>query len=132
MIRIKRTYEAQEKMDGARFLVDKLWPRGVKKERLQLEGWLKEVAPSDGLRKWFGHDPAKWPEFRQRYEVELEQRPENWEPLLKAARKGTVTLLFGARDTEHNNAVALKGFLEKRVGGAEPDKQPRTAPKKRS
>jgi uncharacterized protein YeaO (DUF488 family) len=115
MIRVKRVYDSPEREDGARFLVDKLWPRGLRKEALHLDGWLKDVAPSNTLRKWFGHEPAKWPEFRRRYKAELEEQPQSWQPLAAAARKGRVTLLFGARDTEHNNAVALKSFLEKRV-----------------
>jgi len=112
MIKVKRVYEPPAPDDGKRFLVDRLWPRGVKKEALRLDGWLKDVAPSDGLRKWFGHDPAKWDEFRRRYFAELEAKPEAWEPLLEAARAGDVTLLFSARDEAHNNAVALKAFLE--------------------
>lgn len=114
-IRVKRVYDPPAPDDGKRFLVDRLWPRGLKKEALQLDGWLKEVAPSDGLRKWFGHDPAKWEEFQRRYFAELEARPEAWQPLLEEARKGTVTLLFSARDEQHNNAVALKIFLEHKL-----------------
>ncbi len=95
--------------------MDRLWPRGVKKEQLCLDGWLKEVAPSDELRHWFGHDPAKWEVFEERYFAELEAKPEAWRPLLEAARQGTVTLLFGARDEEHNNAVALKSFPEEKL-----------------
>lgn len=115
MIQAKRVYDPPAPEDGKRFLVDRLWPRGVKKEALQLDGWLKDVAPSDALRKWFGHDPAKWEEFRERYFAELEAKPEAWRPLLEAARQGTVTLLFSARDEAHNNAVALKAFLETRL-----------------
>ena len=111
-IRVKRVYEPPAPDDGKRFLVDRLWPRGLRKEALRLDGWLKELAPSDELRRWFGHDPAKWEEFRRRYFLELQARPEAWRPLRKAAREGTVTLLFSARDGEHNNAVALKSFLE--------------------
>jgi len=95
--------------------VERLWPRGLKKDALKLDGWLKDAAPSDGLRRWFGHDPAKWAEFKARYFAELEARPEAWRPLLEAARAGDVTLLFSARDAEHNNAVALKEFLEVRL-----------------
>lgn len=115
MIHVKRVYEPPAPEDGKRFLVDHLWPRGVRREELQLDGWLKDVAPSDALRRWFGHDPAKWEAFRQRYFAELEAKPEAWRPLLEAAREGDVTLLFGARDEQHNNAVALKIFLEKRL-----------------
>lgn len=115
MIYIKRAYEPRTAHDGARFLVDRLWPRGVKKEALHLEGWLKEVAPSDGLRTWFAHDPKKWEEFQRRYGSELDGKPETWQPLLDAARAGTVTLIFGARDPEHNNASALKSYLETKL-----------------
>jgi len=116
MIRVKRVYEPSAPDDGARFLVDRLWPRGMKREALQLDGWLKEVAPSDTLRRWFGHDPKKWEEFRRRYFVELDGRPEAWRLILEAARRGKVTLLYGARDTEHNNAVALGAYLRDKVG----------------
>ncbi len=115
MIRIKRVYEPVEESDGARLLVDHLWPRGLSKEAAQLDAWVKQVAPSDELRKWFGHEPAKWGEFRRRYFAELDEKPEAWRPLVQAARKGSVTLLFGARDTDHNNAVALRAYLEKRL-----------------
>jgi uncharacterized protein YeaO (DUF488 family) len=97
-------------------LVDRLWPRGVKKQSLRLAGWLKEVAPSDALRKWFAHDPAKWQEFQRRYFAQLEENPKGWQPILRAAREGRVTLLFSAKDTEHNNAVALQTFLEGKKG----------------
>ena len=98
-------------------LVDRLWPRGVRKEKLELAGWLKEVAPGDALRKWFKHDPARWSEFQRRYAAELESNPQAWQPTLEAARKGNVTLLFAAKDAEHNNAVALKAFLERKLVG---------------
>lgn len=114
MIKVKRVYEPPARGDGKRFLIDRLWPRGLKKEQAQLDAWLKEVAPSDTLRKWFGHDPAKWQEFQRRYFKELEVKPEAWRPLREAARRGNVTLLFGASDEKHNNAVALKAFLEKK------------------
>ena len=114
MIRIKRVYEAPAPDDGPRFLVDRLWPRGMKKEDLPMEGWLKDVAPSDTLRHWFGHDPAKWEEFCQRYHAELEANEEAWRILLTVARKKDITLLFSAHDMEHNNAVALRAFLEAR------------------
>ena len=115
MINIKRAYEASKPTDGARYLVDALWPRGVKKEGLRIEGWLKATAPSKGLRQWFGHEPDKWLEFQRRYSAELRGKPESWRPLLDAARKGKLTLVYGARDTEHNNAVALKSFLEEQL-----------------
>lgn len=115
MIRVKRVYDPPSLEDGSRFLIDRLWPRGVKKDALSLTGWLKGVAPSDGLRKWFGHDPARWEEFQRRYFAELEANPRAWEPLLQAAKKGVVTLLYSAKDEQHNNAVALKVFLEGRL-----------------
>jgi uncharacterized protein YeaO (DUF488 family) len=118
MIQLKRAYDPIEKSGGWRFLVDHLWPRGVKKEALQIERWVREVAPGDKLREWFGHDPAKWKGFQRRYAAELDKKPETWEPLLRAARDGDITLVFGARDTAHNNAVVLKEYLEKKMAGA--------------
>jgi uncharacterized protein YeaO (DUF488 family) len=115
MIEVKRVYDALDSENGAQFLVDRLWPRGVKKEALRLKGWLRDVAPSDELRQWFGHDPAKWDEFERRYFVELDRNREALQPLLAAARRGGITLLYGAQDTEHNNAVALKAYLEKQL-----------------
>ncbi len=115
MIRVKRVYEQPEAGDGKRFLVERLWPRGMKKEDLKMDDWVKEVAPSDTLRRWFGHDPAKWKEFRLRYFTELKENPDSWKPLLEEARHGTVTLLYSAHDQEHNNAVALKAFLEDKL-----------------
>ncbi len=117
MIRLKRVYEPPEPADGRRFLVERLWPRGFKRDELKLDGWVKEAAPSDGLRRWFGHDPARWEEFKARYFAELDSRPEGLKPLLEAARAGEITLLFSARDLEHNNAVALKEYLEARLTG---------------
>jgi uncharacterized protein YeaO (DUF488 family) len=115
MIKLKRVYDEAKNSDGARYLVDRLWPRGLKKERLQAKGWLKTVAPSDSLRRWFQHDPAKWSEFCRRYLAELEGKPETWSPLLPEARAGDITLLFSAHDIEHNNAAALRDFLEARL-----------------
>ena len=115
MIQLKRVYEPPDSRDGRRFLVERLWPRGMKKESLAMDGWLKDAAPSDALRKWFGHDPAKWEEFQQRYAGELVNNPAALLPLLDAARQGTVTLLYSSHDLEHNNALALKGFLDKRL-----------------
>jgi uncharacterized protein YeaO (DUF488 family) len=114
-IRIKRVYEPPEPGDGARFLIDRLWPRGCRKDSLQLTGWLKDAAPSDALRKWFAHDPARWEEFKRRYFAELDRKPEAWRPLVEAARRGPLTLVYGARDAAHNNAVALRGYLEARL-----------------
>ncbi len=115
MIRVKRVYEKPGANDGTRFLVDHLWPRGLKKEAVKVKLWLKEVSPSNELRRWFGHEPARWKEFQRRYAAELDQKPETWQPLLQAAREGDITLVFGARDTEHNNAVALQTYLDKRL-----------------
>lgn len=112
-IQIKRVYEPASRADGERFLVERLWPRGMKKEALQIDGWLREVAPSPALRKWFAHDPAKWPEFKRRYRRELESHPEVCRQLLDAARRGPLTLLYSARDTKHNSAALLKDYLEK-------------------
>lgn len=112
MLKIKRVYEPAEKGDGRRFLVERLWPRGVRKEELKMEAWLKEAAPSSGLRKWYGHEPPKWEEFQKRYRAELKANPEAWKPLLEAARHGTVTLLYAARDEARNSALLLKWFLE--------------------
>jgi uncharacterized protein YeaO (DUF488 family) len=115
MFRVKRVYDAADGNDGARFLVDRLWPRGVKKEALKLDGWLKDIAPSDALRAWFGHDPKKWDEFQRRYFAELDAQPDFWLPLVTAAHHGRVTLLYGARDNEHNNAVALREYLQAKL-----------------
>ncbi len=111
-IRTKRVYDRPAGQDGYRVLVDRVWPRGLSKGRARVDEWLKEVAPSTGLRKWFGHDPSKWHEFRRRYFKELERHETALEPLRRRARRGRVTLLFGAKDTERNNAVALKAYLE--------------------
>lgn len=111
-IELKRVYEPATKSDGARFLVERLWPRGLKKESLKLDGWLRDAAPSTALRKWFNHDPAKWTEFKRRYRDELDREPEAWRPILDAAERGAVTLLFSSHNMECNNAVALKSFLE--------------------
>jgi uncharacterized protein YeaO (DUF488 family) len=114
MFMVKRVYESPDSSDGARFLVERLWPRGVKKESLQMTAWVKEAAPSDALRRWFGHDPAKWEEFQVRYFAELDGKPEALHPLMEASRQGNVTLLYSAHDMEHNSAVALKSYLERR------------------
>ncbi len=113
MINVKRAYDEPARNDGERFLIDRVWPRGVTRDDLRIAGWLRDLAPSTPLRKWFAHDPAKWDEFRRRYAAELDRNPEAWKPLLQAGRHGQVTLVYGARDTEHNNAVALKEYLEK-------------------
>ncbi len=116
MIQLKRAYEQAGPEDGVRYLVERLWPRGVKKTELRLDGWLKDAAPSDDLRRWFAHDPKKWDEFRRRYDTELDSRAEALLPIQTAARRGRVTLVYSAHDTEHNNAVALKQYLERRAG----------------
>lgn len=113
-IDLKRAYDPPANDDGQRILVDRVWPRGIARDDLRIDAWLKDLAPSTGLRKWFGHDPKKWDAFRERYAQELEQRPAALEDLLDRARGGHVTLVFGARDAEHNNAVALKEQLERR------------------
>jgi uncharacterized protein YeaO (DUF488 family) len=115
MIRLKRAYQPATPEDGRRFLVERLWPRGVKKSSLPLDAWLKEVAPSDSLRRWFGHDPKKWEEFRRRYFRELDKQASAWGAILKAVQDGKVTLIYSSHDTEHNNAVALKEYLEAKM-----------------
>ncbi|MCL5406100.1 MAG: DUF488 domain-containing protein [Deltaproteobacteria bacterium] len=114
MIKTKRVYDPCEPADGIRFLVERLWPRGIKKEALRMDAWLKEAAPSGALRRWFGHDPEKWDEFRKRYFAELDSKGEVLTPIIEAAAKGDVTLLYSARDTANNNAVALRKYLEER------------------
>jgi uncharacterized protein YeaO (DUF488 family) len=106
-------YEAPDKDDGTRILVDRLWPRGLTKQRAKVDLWLKEIAPSTELRKWFGHDPKKWRSFRARYETELKRHPDQLKLLRSKAKEGTVTLIYGARDQEHNEALVLKDFLER-------------------
>ncbi|MFO1468735.1 MAG: DUF488 family protein [Steroidobacteraceae bacterium] len=116
MIRIKRSYEPQSRGDGERFLVERLWPRGMKKEDLHAEAWLKDVAPSTELRKWFNHQVERWPEFRKRYRKELDARPDAWAPILAASRRRTVTLLYSAHDVEHNGALVLAEYLGEQRG----------------
>jgi uncharacterized protein YeaO (DUF488 family) len=110
-IGISRAYDRPFSERGARFLVDRVWPRGVTKEELHLDAWLRDAAPSDELRRWFGHDPKRWSEFVSRYRSELDAHPDCLEPILEAVAKGPVTLLFGARDPEHNQAVVLRDYL---------------------
>jgi uncharacterized protein YeaO (DUF488 family) len=112
-IKVKRAYEKSDKTDGARILVDRLWPRGLTKAKAAIDLWLKEIAPSTELRKWFGHDPEKWSRFRGRYQTELKHRTEEIELIRTKAKKGPVTLIYGARDQKHNEAVVLKTFLER-------------------
>ncbi len=118
MLTIQRVYDAAEPGSAKRYLVERLWPRGVRKDQLKIDAWLKDVAPSTELRKWFAHDPAKWPEFRRRYFAELDRVPAAWNVLLKAARHGRVVLLYSSHDSEHNNAVALKEYLDKQLARA--------------
>ncbi|MFQ5932980.1 MAG: DUF488 domain-containing protein [Nitrospiraceae bacterium] len=115
MIKAKRVYDPPSSRDGRRFLVDRLWPRGIKRDTLARVEWLKDVAPSDALRRWFAHDASRWNTFQRRYAAELNRHPEVWRPLLEAARQGDITLLYSARDSAHNNAVALKGYLETKL-----------------
>ena len=114
-IDLKRAYDPPAKSDGRRILVDRVWPRGIARHDLQIDAWLKDLAPSTKLRKWFGHDPTKWDEFKERYALELEQRSEPLGELVEKARGGHVTLIFSAKDTQHNNAVALREHLERRL-----------------
>ena len=111
-IKIKRVYEAPDKKDGVRILVDRLWPRGLTKEKAGVDIWLKDIAPSTGLRKWFGHEPARWKEFKQRYHRELKENKEALSQLREQLKKGNVTLVYGAKDEKHNDAVALKELLD--------------------
>jgi uncharacterized protein YeaO (DUF488 family) len=110
-VRVKRAYEARSTRDGARILVDRIWPRGLRKVDAALDRWLKEVAPSTALRQWFGHDPARWEEFRRRYKRELARKGELLDELRASARNGRLTLVYSARDAEHNQAVVLREVL---------------------
>jgi uncharacterized protein YeaO (DUF488 family) len=112
MLKLKRAYDEPAPQDGYRVLVDRLWPRGVKKEDARTDRWMKEIAPSDSLRKWYGHDPDKWDEFRDRYAAELEEKQEELDFLRKKSDGKTLTLVYGARDTEHSHAQALKEYLD--------------------
>jgi uncharacterized protein YeaO (DUF488 family) len=114
-IRLARVHDPDLPVTGRRFLVERLWPRGIRREDLPLDGWLRDVAPSSELRRWFGHDPARWAEFRRRYLAELQVSPDACRPLLDAARSGEVTLLYSARDRERNSAVVLREHLLSRI-----------------
>jgi uncharacterized protein YeaO (DUF488 family) len=124
VIRAVRVYELSDQDSGARWLVDRIWPRGIAKFSLALAGWARDAAPSDELRRWFGHDPRRWEEFRRRYASELDRSGESWRPLLDAASIGDVLLLYAARDAEHNNAVALRDYLLERMVPGPPDSEP--------
>jgi len=124
MIKLKRAYEEVAPGDGIRILVERLWPRGLSKEKLKLDRWIREVGPSTALRQWFAHDPAKWAEFRSRYFRELNSRPESWEPILNLARRRAVTLVYSSHDEEHNNAVALREYLLRKVAGRARSRHP--------
>jgi uncharacterized protein YeaO (DUF488 family) len=115
MIRIKRVYDPASTDDGKRYLVDRLWPRGIKKEALNIVAWIKDAAPSNELRHWYGHDPDKWCEFNRRYFDELDHNTGAWQPLLESARSGDISLLFSTRELERNNAVTLRAYLEKQL-----------------
>jgi uncharacterized protein YeaO (DUF488 family) len=117
MLKLKRAYEPVTRADGVRFLVERLWPRGLSKAKLHLDAWLKDVGPTTDLRQWFSHDPEKWSQFRARYFRELDSRPESWRPILSAARGHTVTLVYSSHDEGHNNAVALKEYLQAKRRG---------------
>jgi uncharacterized protein YeaO (DUF488 family) len=119
-IRLKRAYEPPKRGDGTRVLVDRLWPRGVSKEAAKIERWLKEIAPSTALRKWFNHDPSKWERFRERYFRELDRNGEVVDELRALARGRMVTLVYSAKDEEHNQAVALREYLSHRPAGGRP------------
>lgn len=116
-VQIKRVYDKPAANDGVRVLVDGLWPRGISKENLEINDWVKEIAPSSGLRRWYAHDPKKWPEFRKRYQRELAGLPQKalLKSLAERARKGMLTLVFSARDGEHSNAAALAEMIRKRI-----------------
>lgn len=115
MLQLKRAYEPAAPTDGRRILVDRLWPRGLSKRRIAIDEWMKELAPSAALRQWFAHDPKKWPEFQRRYRQELRSHPDLVRRLASLARRGRVTLVFGARDAEHNDAVVLAGVIRRRM-----------------
>ena len=111
-LKIKRAYDDVSKSDGFRVLVDRIWPRGVSKEDAKIDLWLKEIAPSTALRKWFGHDPGKWQQFQKKYQDELKNNNEQVALLMEQAKTGVITLVYGARDQEHNEALVLKDWLE--------------------
>lgn len=119
-VQVRRAYDPPGPGDGYRVLVDRVWPRGVSKDKLELDEWRKEIAPSTRLRKWFGHDPERWNEFQERYFAELEEMQDSVQELMKRARRGRITLVYGARDRDHNQAVALSTYLRARASGRRP------------
>jgi len=123
MVKLKRVYDPVSRTDGKRILVERLWPRGLSKERVHATAWLKEVAPSTELRQWFNHDPLKWSRFRTRYCRELDSRPESWRPIVTAARRGSVTLIYSSHDEQHNNAIALQEYLRARARTPTPSRR---------
>jgi uncharacterized protein YeaO (DUF488 family) len=128
MLQLKRAYEPAARTDGRRILVDRLWPRGLSKRRVAIDDWMKELAPSAQLRRWFAHDPKKWPEFQRRYKLELRDHSDLVRQLASLARRGRVTLVFGARDERHNDAVVLVGVIRRRMARA----KARAAPARRT
>jgi uncharacterized protein YeaO (DUF488 family) len=114
LISVKRVYDTPKKDEGFRILVDKLWPRGLSKNKAKVDLWLRDVAPSDELRKWFGHDPQRWTEFKKRYFAELNHKKEFVNQIIEKAEEGTVTLLYGTKEEKFNNAMALKEYIETR------------------
>lgn len=110
-LRLKRAYDPATPDDGTRILIDRLWPRGVRKDEAALDDWMKDIAPSTELREWFGHDPKRWPEFQRRYRTELHQHTQELDRIRSLAKKKTVTLIYGAHDQEHNDAVVLRQVL---------------------
>ncbi len=119
MLKIKRVYDQPSQDDGKRILIDRLWPRGLKKEDARIDEWIKEIAPSNELRKWFNHDPNKWNEFKKRFFAELLGKRDMVEGIISTARKGTVTLLFGSKEERFNNATALKEYIDSRMNVSE-------------
>ena len=115
MIKIKRVYWEYDPKDGKRILIDRLWPRGLSKDKARIDLWLKDIAPTAELRQWFGHEVERWDEFRERYWAELDANLAAWQPLVDAAKHGPIMLLFGARDREHNQAVVLRDYLMRKL-----------------
>jgi uncharacterized protein YeaO (DUF488 family) len=120
VLKLKRAYDLASMSDGTRILVERLWPRGLSKTSLRVDAWPKDVGPSSDLRKWFGHDPTRWHAFRRRYFRELDARPDAWRPIASAARRGPVTLVYSSRDERHNNAVALRDYINAKLRGRPP------------